>query len=662
MGPHTPAGRCCCSSPLIVICMALALTGLISCSAPPASEVQWEALPGPYARNLSTVFPFASGPEILAGLTNGEIAFSSDGGKTWAYRTPAFKGDVIYHFTEVPERRSLIYAATGRGLFLTADTARSWQRVRLGDAGDTTFGVTAFASDPWKPNISYAGTRWHGLFRSTDNGTTWHSLHTEGDTLLRRATVWDLALDTGHPDRLVAAIGALGAATSTNAGYTWHVQSRGSAAVGAQTTHVLLHPQNGDLILLGNDAGSIYRSTNFGQHWSPVRPAAAGDRILSLGCQIGQPNTVFAGTESGVFVSNDFGESWQLWEGSPAPVSATLVLPAAPPRRIFAFGSATGLRVSTDQGASWQPADASLGGATASLLTMNARGDTTYAVVRNTVLRYSPGSSGWKPIGEGLSGGTVLSLAIDTRDPSCLYATSAIGAFRTTDGGMKWLPFARSLQSTPEILVPHPWFPTRLLASGTLGIFVSTDRGNTWKHSRPTGKTPQVRSFTFRETNAGIVFAAATPAAVVFTQDGGISWEMTRYGLGGDSLLFLSLDDQDLKVCYAWTATGGCYRSINNGLEWSRFSPPWNATDHVLFATDSRSATNFVALVNSRVVYLTASGGTTWTRVVDSRLPGDPVAAAWHAGQRTLIVSLRDRGIYRLTLSESMLKNIGRSQ
>ena len=662
MGPHTPAGRHCLSSPLVVICMALALASLQSCSSPPASELQWEALPGPFARNLSTVFPFASGPELLAGLTNGEVAFSSDGGKSWAYRTPAFKGDVIYGFYEVPERQSLIYAATARGLFLTTDTARTWQRVRLGDAGDTTFAVTAFAADPWKPNISYAGTRGHGLFKSMDNGATWHSLHAEGDTLLRGATVWDLALDTGHPDRLVAAIGALGVATSTNSGNTWHLQSRGSAVVGAQATQILLHPQNGDLILVGNDAGSIYRSTNFGQHWSPVRPAATGDRILSLGGQVGQPNTVFAGTESGVFVSNDFGESWQLWEGSLPPLSSTLVLPAAPPRRIFAFGSAIGLCVSTDQGASWQAADASLGGATASLLTMNARGDTMYAVVRNTVLRYNPEVSGWKSIGEGLAGGTVLSLSIDTRDPSCLYATTATGAFRTTDGGAKWLPFARTLQTTPEILVPHPWFSTRLLASGKLGIFVSTDRGSTWRQSRPAGKTPHVRSFTFRETNAGIVFGVASPAAVVFTQDGGLSWESTRYGLGADSLLFLTLDDQDLKVCYAWTATGGCYRSINSGLEWNRFSPPWNATDHVLFATDSRSATSFVALVNGHGVYLTTSGGTTWTRVIDRRLPGDPVAAAWHADQGTLIVSLRDRGIYRLSLADAVQKNTGRAQ
>ena len=292
--------------------------------------------------------------------------------------------------------------------------------------------------------------------------------------------------------------------------------------------------------------------------------------------------------------------------------------------------------------------------------TLNTTG--MYAVVRNTVLRYNPEVSGWKSIGEGLAGGTVLSLSIDTRDPSCLYATTATGAFRTTDGGAKWLPFARTLQTTPEILVPHPWFSTRLLASGKLGIFVSTDRGSTWRQSRPAGKTPHVRSFTFRETNAGTVFGAASPAAVVFTQDGGISWESTRYGLGADSLLFLTLDDQDLKVCYAWTGTGGCYRSINSGLEWSRFSPPWNATDHVLFATDSRSATSFVALVNGHGVYLTTSGGTTWTRVIDRRLPGDPVAAAWHAEQGTLIVSLRDRGIYRLSLAEAVQKNTGRAQ
>ncbi len=644
---------------ILFSCAVLSLATMSSCTPPRTVELSWESLPGPFARNISTVFPLRTGLGILAGLTNGEIAFSADGGKTWAYRTPASKGGVVNRFVDVPERASMLYAATDHGLFLSADTARSWQRVFIGNGADTATAIRTLAIDPWKPSVCYAGTDRQGLYRSADGGTTWSKLQVTGDSVLTTATVLDLSVDPRRPDRLVAALGTLGFASSSDAGVTWELIGRGNSIAGAQATHVLLHPQNSDLLLIGDDAGSIYRSTNFGKHWSPVRPATAGDRILSLWCDPAQPNTVLAGTGTGVFQSKNFGESWQPWGESLPPFSTTLVQSASPPHRIFAFGNSIGLRVSVDRGATWQAADAHLGGVTASMLSIGPGGKTVYAVVGNTLLKYDPDSSGWQSLGRGLIGGTLLSFAIDPRDDSALYATSMMGAFRSTDGGAHWTSFARPLQTTPHILVPHPWFPTRLLASGKQGIFVSTDRGNTWRESRPAGKTPPVQAFTFRATNAGIIFAASSPAAVLFSQDGGISWESTRYGLGTDSLMFLSLDDRDTQVCYAWTTRGGCYRSLNSGLEWSRFSPPWNPEDHVLFASDPRNASQLVALVNGRMVYLTMNGGTLWTLVLDRRLPGDPVTLAWNANKGTLFAGLRDRGIVRFQLSETLKKNLG---
>jgi len=631
----------------------------MSCTPPQSSEFSWETLPGPFARNLSTVFPLPSGAGVLAGLENGEIAFSPDRGKSWAYRTPASKSGTVYRFVGAPERPSTVYAATAHGLYVSSDTARTWHRVVIADSADTATSVRTLAFDPWKPEVCYAGTEGHGLFRSVDGGSTWHSLPEAGDSILSTATVLDLIVDPRHPDRLAAAIGHQGTATSTDAGKTWQLSAKSAATIGANTTHVLLHKENSDLLLVGNDAGGIFRSTNFGTHWSPVRPASSGDRILSFWSDPARPHSVLAGTEKGVVQSRDFGESWQTWDGTLPPFSSTLVLSHPPSEQMYAFGSSIGLRVSSDRGTTWQAAGAHLGGATASVLSFGPDGTTIYAAVGNTLLRYHPDSSDWQALGRGLTGGTILSLSIDPRNDSCLYATTMNGAFRSTDGGAEWSPFARPLPMTPHLLVAHPWFPTRLLASGKQGIFVSTDRGKTWKESRPIGKNPPVHSFTFRPTDAGAIFAAGSPAVVLFTHDGGISWESTRYGLGSDTLMFLSLDDRDPQVCYLWTTNGRCYRSLNSGLEWSRFSPPWNPGDHVLFASDPGDASQLVALVNGRMVYLTTNGGTLWVRILDRRLPAEPVSVAWHAHQGALIVGTRDRGVYRLVLPEGLRNELG---
>ncbi len=102
--------------------------------------------------------------------------------------------------------------------------------------------------------------------------------------------------------------------------------------------------------------------------------------------------------------------------------------------------------------------------------------------------------------------------------------------------GKRGSPSHGHCRSTPTFLISHPWLPTRMLASSRAGVFVSTDRGETWSEARPTGTTPSVLSFAFRPTNAGIILGAAGPQGVLLTSDGGISWEKTRFGFGQDTV------------------------------------------------------------------------------------------------------------------------------
>jgi photosystem II stability/assembly factor-like uncharacterized protein len=639
-----------------VVLLVTLLTAGFSCSSPSASDLQWEPLPGPFALNVSALYPVGPGNLVYAGLSNGEIALSTDAGTTWSYRTPAARGFNTIAFIGDPDHPTGIYAATTRGLFFSADSARTWTMVPISTRTQPPLSVLSFAFDPWKPANRFAGTEAHGIYRSTDAGATWQPIPAQKDSAIATASIWSITVDPGRPDRVLAAAGTLGLLTSSDGGQTWNALARGSNQVGAGTTHLLIHPRDGNILLIGTDAGSIFRTTNAGQIWSPVLPASSGNRIRSLRSDPATPGVVYAGTNAGVLLSKNFGESWQLLIGSLPHLAATIVSAPGTGARLFAFGNAIGLRTSSDRGMTWVPADAYLGGTTASLLVLDPVTTGCYAGIEDGLVCYRPDSSRWTPIGEGLTGGSLTSISIDQQQPQRMYATSPAGGFRSTDSGEHWQPFARSIPSTPLLLVQHPWFHTRMLASTDRGIFNSTDRGSIWKESRPNGKTPTVSSFTFRPTNAGIVYATASPAMVLLTHDGGISWETTRFGLGTDSLTFVTLDPADDQVCYAWTSEGGCYRSLNGGMEWSRFAPPWERSDRVIFATDPKTSSCFVAMVNERIIYLTNDGGTTWTRVFDRVLPGTPVKLAWHAGKGVLVASLRDRGAFRLHLQDFITK------
>ncbi len=193
------------------------LTGL-SCSSPSTREIHWEALPGPYALNVSAVYPVGTGSMLYAGLTNGETAISFDAGRSWSYRTPVARGYPVRDFARDPDSPTGIYATTARGLFRSADSARTWRAVPLAAPGQLPLPVLSFTFDPWKPERRFVGTEGRGIYRSTDAGSTWYPIPLQKDSSLAFASIWTIIVDPGRPDRILAAAGTFGLLTSTDGG------------------------------------------------------------------------------------------------------------------------------------------------------------------------------------------------------------------------------------------------------------------------------------------------------------------------------------------------------------------------------------------------------------------------------------------------------------
>jgi hypothetical protein len=170
-----------------------------SCGPRPPAETHWEFLNGPYARNVSAFLPSrTNGDFLFAGLTNGSLFSSTNGGRTWLQRTSPAPGFTIHQFVEEPEPGSLLYAATDAGLFLSPDSARSWKHLSIIAPPATPQGVLTLAIDPWKPALLYAGSRGHGIFRSTDRGTTWQPAQDSGGGPLAEADIQTIMIDSGR--------------------------------------------------------------------------------------------------------------------------------------------------------------------------------------------------------------------------------------------------------------------------------------------------------------------------------------------------------------------------------------------------------------------------------------------------------------------------------
>ena len=256
-----------------------------------------------------------------------------------ASRTRAAAGHASHPFT-------FYMAAVNGGVWKTTDAGRVWKPI-FDDQPTGSIGTIAIA--PSDANIVYVGSgeglhrpdlsTGDGIYKSTDAGRTWSHLG------LRDAQqIPNIAVDPKNPNRLfVAALG---------------------------------HPYG------PNEERGIYRSTDGGQTFVKVLakdentggndvdidPTNPNIVYANMWEQRQGPweNSVWAGTNGGIFKSVDGGTTWKpLTSGLPVVVQANLAISPANPKRLYAAvagldkagtGSdrgAAGIYRSDDAGETW---------------------------------------------------------------------------------------------------------------------------------------------------------------------------------------------------------------------------------------------------------------------------------------------------------------------
>ena len=640
---------------------ASSLLFVLGCSSSLHVGSQWEYTGGPIAQNISTVLIDEKLPgNIYVGLSNGEVFHSTDDGITWTRISTIWKDKMIYRLLQDPENWEKLYACTEAGAFVSSNKGKIWSGLRIGPDSPTPIGSRVLAVDPWKPKVVYAGLRGKGLYKSSDGCISWRPINEGVDSSIALGDVYDIKIDLSKPDNVYAAVSGVGVIKSTNGGSSWAKLTDEFAYTGSTTTHVLVNRSSNEKIVYATNSGNIFKSTNGGQSWSPSRYGLESDRILTVVAHPTNPDILFAGSETGILVSNDFGTTWTGVLGDlPRIATSVVVSTSSTNLALYAFGGGIGLQISADAGLTWHHADAKLGGATVSIITTDKSGEKLFAAVGNTVLSYNEQSGSWVPASTGLSGGEITSLTFDTESSSIMYATTPAGAFRSTNEGDSWQPAARTLRMIPVFLDFHPFIRTRMFASGEQGLFISTDKGNSWIQSKPLGSKYHVRSMTYTPTNAGIIHGATRSSAVISTANGGFTWESTRYGITNGDIVAVTLDDKDPQVYYAWTAAGEGFRSTNRGIEWNRYAPPWKPTDKARFAFDRYQPSRIIALVNRREVYYSPSGGGTWFPMLEMDLHTEAVSLCWNVVTSRLCVGTKDKGVYRLSLRQALQQKFG---
>ncbi len=315
-------------------------------------------------------------------------------------------------------------------------------------------------------------------------------------------------------------VGTIGAGVwySPDGGETWK-RSRMHLPFHAEPGEIQIralapYPQNPHHLLAGSEVG-LYRSEDQGKTWELVESPMEGLQIWSVAIHPQDPNRILAGTKPpGVFLSADGG---QHWEKLPVPV-AEKCLAGAPkvtnilfdprdPRTLWVGVEIDGVFCSRDEGESWT---------------------------------HLP------PLGSNPINQDVHGLALSPGQPPKLLATTPDGIWISTDEGESWtlyafprfhekdrISYCRGLAlkaDDPEVIFVANG---DMIPGSTGAIWRSQDGGKTWK-APPLPVEPNSTMYWFatHPADPNFIVANSLNGYIYTSSDGGDSWRKLRREFG----------------------------------------------------------------------------------------------------------------------------------
>jgi hypothetical protein len=214
----------------------------------------------------------------------------------------------IFALAVDPANNQAVIAGNSAGALLrSTDGASTWNQVYTGKAEPT-----AIVFSPFKTGVVLAGTRGAGALLSRDGGATWSSVTGLEGRVVRAF---------GFARTLVVAGTDKGVFLSQD-GSSWSQSGLADKSVDAIAVLAVNAPVR---ILVGSDGPlsvgnlQMYQSIDGGVTWTVLNPPISGTFVVELAASplppTGTVRRVIAGTNAGLFASNDNGASFTALSG-----------------------------------------------------------------------------------------------------------------------------------------------------------------------------------------------------------------------------------------------------------------------------------------------------------------------------------------------------------
>ena len=512
---------------------------------------------------------------IFSGTRGGGISKSIDAAAVWVESNQGLPDSTIVKVIwQHPEDTSIVYCGTGYpngGLYVSTDGGLQWNLVE-GVPSGATYRITTIKSQPNDPNTVYVGITsggepefaW-GLLKTSDGGQSW-------EVLFQDFSFYDLQVDPSDSTKIWSAIyTGIGwhLAYSEDGGLTWNIHPDFSDFFDLR----LFADSNWKLYILAAESYSGNRvigiSEDAGETWNFRTLSLHTLSIIAMNPLL--PETIFLGTDEGVYRSDDRGVTFALnSDGMINTYMNEIKVNPVNPAIIYAGGE-QGLWKSIDEGNRWDK----IHDVQVNAISIDPdHPDTVYWGGEMGLYRSFDGGENSELIREGI----ITSLAIHPDTPNVIYAgVFPATLYKSENYGETWsLSFSGSLFWIEDIEISRSnssiiFFGAARNFSNN-GLFKSTNSGASWIKISDPGQVSSIRT---HPTDADIIYFA-TRFKVFKSNDGGVSYSDISGNLTVLQYSAILVNPDEPSQLLIGTKDQGVFVSNDSGDTWNRLEGDYN--------------------------------------------------------------------------------------
>ena len=554
----------------------------------------WRESPELRNEALHSLTQSDSDPNLLLAGTISGIYRSDDAGETWSAlptsRTPGLID--VESLAIDPGNPRIIYAGTWYLPYKSTDGGQSWRIIKNGIIDDSD--IFAINIDP-RNNNHIIASACSGIYETRDGGEKWQKV--QGIPSQSRRTRAILQ----HPSipGLVFAGTTEGFWRSAKGGEnnSWMVTTSRQLEINS----IAVHPRNPNTVYIGTNNYGVMISNDGGKNFVPSNAGFSGRFVNTIVPDRERSDRIYATTINTTtgggffFVSNDGGNSWQpsMHSMPPRLIGYSLFQDERDGNTIY-LGTNLGVYRSTDRGTSWAPVTARKPVAPP-IKRRPARRKTVRRTLARTQARPAAQRSRARPAVQApaqpqrISGPKPSDDTVKRAQEALERAGYEVG---TPDGqlGPRTIAAIKRFQTDRYLSVSGQLDETTLAA---LGIGISASAGAGAHVASLSDAVNALASFSGKN---GPQILAATNSGLFRTSDPTLGWDRIYYGAGLDAhTTAISTSPQNPSVMFVGTTTSGVLMSRDEGETWRQVSGvPTTSPINVIVQDPQRSAFIYV--------------------------------------------------------------------